>query len=85
MQHQIHYHLKHVNMKKTRIAFIVLLFSIVVIHGMEACSKNKEEESQCKTCKAFGIDGVMDEEEVCSEAEEAAFRSANPGRQITCQ
>jgi hypothetical protein len=72
-------------MKKTRIVFIVLVLSMVVVHSMEACSKNKEEESECKTCKAFGIDGVMDEEEVCSEAEEAAFRSANQGREISCQ
>lgn len=71
-------------MKKTRIVLTAIVVAIVIAHSAGSCKK-KTEEYECKTCKAFGIDGPVNEEEVCSEAEEAAFRSANPGRQITCQ
>ena len=49
-----------------------------------SCSK-KTEEPECKTCRAFSVDGVVDEAEVCSEAEETAFRNDNVGREISCQ
>jgi hypothetical protein len=72
-------------MKKTRIVLSALVLAIVIAHSAASCKKKTEEAYECKTCKAFGLDGPVDEEEVCSEAAEAAFRSANPGRQITCQ
>jgi hypothetical protein len=61
--------------------FAFLIFAITLMHGY-GCSKKSDQE--CRTCQAFGIDGVEDEEEVCSEAEETAFRNANQGKEISC-
>jgi hypothetical protein len=73
-------------MKKTVKPFMVfafLLFSLTLIHGV-GCKKKTEKE-ECRKCQAFGIDGVMDEETVCTDAEETAFRNKNSGREISCQ
>jgi len=67
---------------KKRILFATLVFS--TIYSFTSCSK-KTEEPECKTCRAFSVDGVVDETEVCSEAEETAFRNDNAGREISCQ
>lgn len=72
-------------MKKTVKPFMVfafLLFSITLLHGV-GCSK-KSDDAECRTCKALGLDGIEDEDEICSEAEETAFRNANPGKEIVC-
>jgi hypothetical protein len=72
-------------MKKTVRPFMVfafLIFSITLIHG-SGCKKNTDNE-ECRTCKAFGVDNVVDEEEVCSDAEETAFRNKNSGLEISC-
>ncbi len=61
------------------IAIVFLVFSVILTTG---CKKNTE--SDCKTCKAFGIDGLVGEEEVCSDAEEQDFRSEFAGKEITC-
>jgi len=58
-----------------------LLFSVILIAG---CKKNTDK-SDCKTCKAYSIDGLVGEEEVCSEAEEQAFRNEFTGKEISCQ
>jgi hypothetical protein len=63
-------------------AFAFLLFSITLIHGV-GCSK-KNDNDECRTCKAIGFDTIEDEDVVCSEAEETAFRNANPGLEIVC-
>jgi hypothetical protein len=62
--------------------FAFLLFAITTMHGL-GCKKNSDED--CRTCKAFGGSGLEDEETVCSESEETAFRNANQGKEIMCQ
>lgn len=59
-----------------------LLFTITMLHGIGCSKKGGDEE--CRTCKAFGVDAVVDEETVCSEAEETAFRNKNSGFEISC-
>jgi hypothetical protein len=61
-----------------------IIISIGIIHG---CSKKTEEAStdECKTCKAFGIDGLVGEEEVCTDGEEGAFRTKYAGKEISCR
>jgi hypothetical protein len=54
----------------------------MLIHGV-GCSK-KSDDYECRTCQALGNDQIEDEEEVCSQAEETAFRNANPGKEIVC-
>jgi len=62
--------------------FAFVVFAVTLLHGV-GCSK-KSDDSDCRTCKAFGVDNVVDEEVVCSEAEESAFRSKNSGFEISC-
>jgi len=60
-----------------------LLFTVFVV----GCSKNKteEENADCKTCKAFAMGGMPEiTMQVCSEAEEQAFRNEYAGREISC-
>ena len=61
-------------------AVVFLLFSAIL-----TVSCKKETENDCKTCKAFSIDGLVGEEEVCSEAEEQDFRNEFAGKEISCQ
>jgi hypothetical protein len=61
-------------------AILIISLSTTVLN---ACSK-KKEDANCKTCRAFTVDDVK-EEEVCSEAEETAFRNKYAGREISCQ
>ncbi len=51
---------------------------------LNSCKK-KTDEDICKTCRAFGVDGQVGEDEVCSDSEEAAFRAKYPGKEISCQ
>ena len=72
-------------MKKTVKPFMLfafIIFAITLVHG-SGCSKKNDNED-CRTCKAFGIDGIEDEAEVCSESQESAFRSKNAGKEISC-
>jgi hypothetical protein len=64
-------------------AFAFLCFAITLFHGY-GCSKKSDSE-ECRTCKAYGIDNIEDEETVCSEAEETAFRNKNSGFEISCE
>ena len=61
-------------------AVVFLLFSVIL-----TVSCKKETEKDCKTCKAFSVDGLVGEEEVCSDAEEQDFRSEFAGKEISCQ
>jgi hypothetical protein len=72
-------------MKKSVNPFMVfafVVFAVTVMHGV-GCKKNTEKE-ECRTCQAFGVDEIIDEEEVCTDAEEAAFRAKNSGHEISC-
>ena len=62
--------------------FAFIIFSVMLVHGV-GCSK-KSDDGECRTCRALGTDGVEDEAEVCSEAQETAFRNDNPGKEIVC-
>lgn len=64
-------------------AFAFLVFAITTVHGI-GCSKKNNDDGECRTCKAFGVDNVEDEEVVCSDAEETAFRNKNSGFEISC-
>lgn len=73
-------------MKKTVKPFMLfafIIFAITLVHS-PGCSKKGDDDAECRTCKAFGIDGIEDEAEVCSEAQESAFRSKNAGKEISC-
>jgi hypothetical protein len=61
-----------------------LLLSITFAFNSISCKK-KTEESSCKTCTAFGIDGQAGKEEVCSDAAEDAFRTKYAGKEISCR
>lgn len=52
--------------------------------GLSGCNKNDDDD--CKTCKAFRPDNnqQVDEATVCSQTEENAFRSKNEARRIEC-
>jgi hypothetical protein len=63
--------------------FAFLIFTITLVHS-SGCSKKGDDNGDCRTCKAFGVDGGQDEAKVCSEAEESAFRSKNAGKEISC-
>jgi hypothetical protein len=72
-------------MKKSVNPFMVfafVVFAVTTLHGL-GCSKKSSDED-CRTCKAFGLDDVEDEEVVCSDAEETAFRNKNSGFEISC-
>ena len=71
-----------------KISSTLLLCAIIIIIGsIHGCSKKTEEApaDECKTCKAFGIDGLVGEEEVCTDGEESAFRSKYAGKEISCR
>jgi hypothetical protein len=58
--------------------FAASLFSFL------SCKKEEEPgNTACKTCKAIGTTIV--EKQVCSAAEEQAFRNENAGREISCR
>lgn len=68
--------------KSIKVAVVtLLLFSF-----FQSISCKKKNEVDCKTCKAYGIDGnVVATRQTCSADEEAAFRAENVGREISCQ
>lgn len=61
--------------------FAFLLFLLL----SQACKKKTSDSSTCKTCKAFGIDGLIKEQEVCTEEAETSFRTTYAGKEIICQ
>ena len=65
--------------------FITVLISSFFVYALTTGCKKKTEEKDCKTCKAFGIDGLVGEEQVCTDGEEASFRSKYSGKEISCQ
>lgn len=66
--------------------FISAALLMAVICSNIQCKKEKEEDrgSDCKTCRAYDINGTITKE-VCSDAAETAFRSQYSGREISCQ
>jgi hypothetical protein len=62
--------------------FAFVVFAVTMMHGM-GCKKSTGDE-ECRTCKAISVDNIEDEEEVCSESEETAFRNKNSGFEIVC-
>jgi len=71
-------------MKRT-IALLVLSMLLAVIFPI-SCKKSSGDQQNCKTCKVFGGDNnVIDEEEVCTDKQESDLHSRFPGREIKCQ
>jgi hypothetical protein len=61
-----------------------LLFMIIVVIVVTAACQKKENED-CKTCRALNTNGsVAAEQQVCTESQQAAFYSANAGKEIVC-
>ncbi|HRP56281.1 hypothetical protein [Agriterribacter sp.] len=49
------------------------------------CSKEKDSNGNCKTCRALGgLDQQTIEEKVCSEEEKKSFADRWVGREIMC-
>jgi hypothetical protein len=73
-------------MKKTVRPLVVLavLFCTIALLHATGCKKSTDKKEECRTCQAFGVDNVVDEEQVCSDAEEQAFRNKNVGHEIEC-
>jgi hypothetical protein len=68
---------------------VSFLLLVAVALTVSQCAKKKDEApatATCKTCKALaaGPDQQTIQKEVCTEAEEKAFRDANTGKTITC-
>ena len=71
-------------MKRT-IAFLVLSIVFALLLPI-ACKKSSTDPQNCKTCKVFGGDNnVIDEEEVCTDKQESDLHSRFPGIEIKCQ
>lgn len=68
---------------KKLLATTVTVACALVLFFVTACKKEKDQQTTCKTCKAFGTTVV--EKQVCSAAEEQAFRNENAGREISCR
>jgi hypothetical protein len=76
-------------MKKRNSSDFVLtsmLFLLILISAIQCSKKEKTpDDASCKVCKAIGgPDNGTIQKEVCTEAEEAAFRSENAGKEIEC-
>lgn len=73
-------------MKQIIFKKLVVAFSLIVaVFYIPGCQKKNTDEVACKTCKAFGVDGLIKEEEVCTEAAEASFRNTYAGKEISCR
>lgn len=73
--------MKHFLLSNKLLVFFFLLFTI----SISACKKKTTEADSCKTCRAYGIDGLIKEQEVCSEEAETSFRKVYAGKEINCQ
>lgn len=64
-----------------------ILFTTVVLSNINCAEKEEVPAQECKTCKAYasGAGQQTLEEQVCSDAEETAFRNQYTGREITCR
>ena len=70
---------------KRNIFISVLVSSLFVFILTTGCKKKTEEVKECKTCKAYGVDGLVGQEQVCTDGEETSFRSKYAGKEISCQ
>ena len=72
-------------MKKAIPFLAACLMAGVLYTAVAGCHKKKNDDGECKSCKAFGLDAnLVDSATVCSESAESAFRSKNAGRTIKC-
>jgi len=71
-------------MKRT-IGLLLLSILLTVILPI-ACKKSADDQQNCRTCKVFGVDNnVIDEEKICTDKQESDLHSRFPGREIKCQ
>ena len=72
-----------------RMITVWLLLIVLTVAFQISCAKKSspDEQKNCKTCKVFGGDNnnVLDEEKICSDAQEKALHDRFPGREIKCQ
>ena len=73
-------------MKKIKFLSIAAIAGAALLFIANSCTKKSTDTpaSTCKTCKALGVDGTI-QQQVCTPAEEAAFRAAHAGREVSCQ
>ena len=64
--------------------FISAALLMALICSNIQCKKEEEGGSDCKTCRAYDVNGTITKE-VCSDAAETAFRSQYSGRELSCQ
>lgn len=69
-------------MKKNISIHFIALAALIMI--TVSCKKEKGK-NDCKTCMVFGIDQQTIQKEVCSDAQEKAFRDEYAGQEISCQ
>ena len=63
----------------------LVFFFCLYILSISACKKETTEADTCKTCKAYGADGLIKEQEVCTEEAESSFRNTYAGKEISCR
>jgi hypothetical protein len=66
--------------------FTIYLMAVITMMTIaNGCSKKDSAANTCKTCRALGgPDAQTISKQVCTTAEEQAFRQANAGKEITC-
>ncbi len=63
---------------------LVLIISIGIVTAV-GCKKNKDDNEDCKTCKALNSNGsTAAEQQVCTGAAEESFRNSHPDKEIVC-
>lgn len=63
----------------------ILVFSLFVILQGAGCSKDKNGNEDCRTCRAYGANPEpVATQEVCSDAAEQSFRNEFTGHEISC-
>ena len=75
-------------MKKHFKQLIVIIIITIAAFQINGCAKEADKpEEKCRTCIARdNIEGApVDNEQVCSDEAEDAFRAANTGFTVTCE
>ncbi len=74
-------------MKKFSVLPLSFIFLLLIVF-LPQCKKPADAvQTDCKTCRAFnaGVDNGTVQRQVCSAAEETAFRNEFAGKEISCQ
>jgi hypothetical protein len=73
-------------MNKLKNFLSIILFTLMIVTTIN-CKKEEGASTACKTCKAIGAgaDQQTIERQVCTDADETAFRNEFSGREISCQ